>query len=260
MSGGGGQGGILTQYVLPGLEAVGGAVSEYFAPGNPIGTSLLGSGVGQLAGGAAGGSQGQGIGGLLGGLGGGLGGSIYSGGSGSGGLSSLGGLGSMLGGGPQSGTAQPQFAPPFQSSGGVGTTPLAVGAGTAPMGTGSFGGWGSLADGTDGTTPPSPALSPSGGGATGTAPNPNLSPAGGGPATLASTSPATTGQQPSLLQTALGASGSASQAYANYISQMNQLKYRPEYASEHSSPVIAPQLNPLAPIQSSPIAPPQLQV
>jgi len=76
----------LTKYVIPGLETVGGGVSEIFAPGNPIGLSLMGSGVGQLAGGAAGGSGGQGIGGSLGSLAGfgagGLGGAGGSGGLG----------------------------------------------------------------------------------------------------------------------------------------------------------------------------------
>lgn len=76
----------IQKYVIPGLETVGGGVSEFFAPGNPIGIGLMGSGIGQLAGGAAGGSQGQSLGGLLGGLGGGL-----AGGGG-------GGLGSLFGG------------------------------------------------------------------------------------------------------------------------------------------------------------------
>lgn len=78
MSGGGTN--PLMKYVLPALETVGGGVSEFFAPGNPIGIGLMGSGVGQLAGGAAGGNSGQAMGGALGGLAG-LGGGLFGGSS-----------------------------------------------------------------------------------------------------------------------------------------------------------------------------------
>lgn len=61
-------GDIITKYVIPGLEVAGGAVSEVFAPGNPVGLGLMANGTGQLAGGAAGGSQGQSIGGSIGSL------------------------------------------------------------------------------------------------------------------------------------------------------------------------------------------------
>jgi hypothetical protein len=73
-------------------------VSEFFAPGNPIGISAMGSGVGQLAGGAAGGSQGQGLGGMLGGLGGGIGGGMFGGASGAagGGMSDPGAMSSIF--------------------------------------------------------------------------------------------------------------------------------------------------------------------
>lgn len=71
-------GGAITKYVVPGMETLGGAVSQFFAPGNPIGLSMMGSGVGQLAGGTMG-PAGQSIGGALGGLGGGLAGGAMGG-------------------------------------------------------------------------------------------------------------------------------------------------------------------------------------
>ena len=45
-SGSSGIGNIFSKYIIPGLETVGGAVSEYFAPGNPAGTALIGQGIG----------------------------------------------------------------------------------------------------------------------------------------------------------------------------------------------------------------------
>lgn len=85
----------IQKYVIPGLETLGGAASQLFAPGNPIGIGMMGNGVGQLAGGAGGGNSGQALGGGLGGL--------------------LGGLGGMMGGGtalPTGFTPTPSGAPP----------------------------------------------------------------------------------------------------------------------------------------------------
>lgn len=156
MSGGGSNNNPLTSYVLPGLETVGGAVSEFFFPGNPIGLGLMGSGIGQLAGRAGGGSKGQAIGGLGGGALGGLGG-LFGGASGlfgggasaatdaypgptatavdGGGFtgpaasSSGGGLSSLFGGGGSggsSGSSIMQLADPIMSKllGGSGQQPL----------------------------------------------------------------------------------------------------------------------------------------
>lgn len=94
--------------IVPGLEAVGGAVSEFFAPGNPIGLGLMGSGIGQLAGGAAGGSSGQALGGSIGGLAG-LGGGALGGNSA---LASLGGGGSAPGAFPGPTATAADFASP----------------------------------------------------------------------------------------------------------------------------------------------------
>jgi hypothetical protein len=66
-------GGKNMAYVLGPLQIAAGAAGEYFAPGNPISTSLIGGGIGETAGKAAGGSGAMGE--LLGGLGGGIGGS-----------------------------------------------------------------------------------------------------------------------------------------------------------------------------------------
>jgi hypothetical protein len=93
-------------YVMGPLQIAAGAAGEFFAPGNPISTSLIGGGIGEVAGKAAGGT-GQ-IGEMLGALGGGLGGSATGlGGPFSGmigpGTSTGEGLRSMLGMG-QSGT------------------------------------------------------------------------------------------------------------------------------------------------------------
>lgn len=72
----------IQKYVIPSVETVGGAVSQIFAPGNPIGLSMMGSGIGQLAGGSQG-KTGQSLGGSLGGMLGGMGGggSLFGGGS-----------------------------------------------------------------------------------------------------------------------------------------------------------------------------------
>lgn len=47
--------GTMQKYVVPGLETVGGAASQFVAPGNPIGLGLMGNGIGQLTGGGMGG-------------------------------------------------------------------------------------------------------------------------------------------------------------------------------------------------------------
>ena len=52
-SGSSGIGNIFSKYIIPGLETVGGAVSEYFAPGNPAGTALIGQGIGGFTGGGS---------------------------------------------------------------------------------------------------------------------------------------------------------------------------------------------------------------
>jgi len=100
-------GAAVSKYVIPSIETVGGGVSEFFFPGNPIGIGLMGSGIGQLAGGGAGGDKGQSIGGSLGGLlGMGAGMSGMFGGSAGG----SGGLAGLFGGGGSGGNAD-QFAP-----------------------------------------------------------------------------------------------------------------------------------------------------
>lgn len=48
----------MQNYVIPGLQTVGGAVSEFFAPGNPIGSQQLAQGISRFAGEAAGGPAG----------------------------------------------------------------------------------------------------------------------------------------------------------------------------------------------------------
>lgn len=79
----------FSRTILPGAETIIGLGSQFFAPGNPIGLGLAGSGIGQLAGGAAGGPQGQALGGGLGGLAGGL--------WGAGGTPGMGSLASLFG-------------------------------------------------------------------------------------------------------------------------------------------------------------------
>ncbi|HUO03668.1 MAG TPA: hypothetical protein VMU16_00595 [Candidatus Binataceae bacterium] len=67
-------------YIVNGLKTVGGAASEYFAPGNPMGLSMMGSGIGGMTGQAAGGNTGDSIGSMLGGMGGMFGGDPSMGG------------------------------------------------------------------------------------------------------------------------------------------------------------------------------------
>lgn len=121
MGGNSSSGSPITKYVIPGIETVVGGVSEFFAPGNPIGVGLMGSGIGQLAGGAAGGSQGQNLGGLLGGLGGGaLGGGGFLSGAGSGALGGSGDIGSMLDiGGTGAGAGVDQLPISMTQDGGI---------------------------------------------------------------------------------------------------------------------------------------------
>ncbi len=50
--------GAITKYVMPGLQTLGGAASEFFAPGNPAGIAGITGGVSQIAGNALGGGGG----------------------------------------------------------------------------------------------------------------------------------------------------------------------------------------------------------
>lgn len=93
MSGGSNGSGGIMPYIMGGLKTVAGLGSEIFAPGNPIGISLAGSGVGQLAGEGAGGNAGASAGSSLGSLFGGLGSGLSGLGSGALGLLGFGGGG-----------------------------------------------------------------------------------------------------------------------------------------------------------------------
>jgi hypothetical protein len=195
-------GGAVQKYVIPGLMAAGGAVSEVFAPGNPIGLSMVGSGVGQLAGegigqlagGPAGNKLGQSLGGALGPLYYGMpGGGLTGGGGGGAGMVAPGTAGTPsmanIGAAMQQNPALAGINPSM-------VTGVSQGMAQGPVGAAG------------------PASMPSMGGDT----------------------PGGTGQ-PSNFQTAMAGLGPVGTAYMDYMQKMKLLKQgqKTEYAAPHSS-------------------------
>lgn len=217
--------------IMGGLQLLGGGVATIL--GQPeIGIPLMVGGASSIVGGNLGGGSGGSSGGL---------GSMLGG---------LGGLGSIFGGG--GGASGPSFAPPFMSSSGappISMGPASQGQQLANLGAAGFPGAQQMSGlgGLSSAAPPV-SITPTLGGGTNSPLSGNLN-----PNLTGAVQPGGTGLAPQD-------SNSVGQAYADYLKQSQALKYRTGFAQPHSSQVVAPQLNPFAPNQSSPINPPQLVV
>ena len=160
-------------------------------------------------------------------------------------------VGGNLGGGSGGSSGGIGFASPFTSGSG-GPPPISMGPASQGQQLANLGGAGfpgaAGMSGLSSIAPPPASITPNLSGGTANPLSGNLNPN------------LTGAVQPSNTGLALQDAGGVGAAYQNYLLQSQKLKYQPTYVGGHSSQVVAPQLNPFAPNQSSPINPPVLRV